>query len=101
MRQHDRVQGVVDAYLEAVDDEAPGIVEGLYLTGSAALGEFRPHTSDIDFLAVTRHQPDAVAVAALGRAHARLRTRFPRPFFDGRYVTWDELASDPRQAGPG
>jgi len=40
-------------------------------------------------------------VAALGRAHTRLRNRCPRPFFDGRYVTWDELARDPRQAGSG
>jgi hypothetical protein len=97
---HDRVEDVVDAYLEAVDDEAPGLVEGLYLTGSTALGEYRPNTSDIDFLAVTSTRP-TVAVAAIGRAHRRLRNRFPRPFFDGRYVTWDELARDPRHAGPG
>src|SRR6185503_10101730 len=101
MRVHERVREIVDAYLEAVDDEAPGLVEGLYLTGSIALGEFRPHTSDIDFLAVTTNAPDAAAVAALGRAHSRLRKRCPRPFFDGRYVTWDQLSRDPRQAGPG
>jgi hypothetical protein len=97
----DQIQRVVDAYLEAVDDEAPGLVEGLYLTGSTALGEFRPHTSDIDFLAVTSHQPDAAALAALGRAHIRVRKHCPRPFFDGRYVTWGELERDPRLAGPG
>jgi hypothetical protein len=92
---------VVDAYFEAVDDEAPGLVEGLYLTGSTALEEFRPHTSDIDFLAVTSNLPDAAALAALGRAHARLRHRCSRPFFDGRYVTWDDLARNPQQASPG
>lgn len=97
----DGVQSVVDAYLAAVDAEATGLVEGLYLTGSAALGEFRPRTSDIDFVAVTSHPPDAAAVAALGRAHTRLRARYARPFFDGRYVTWDELAHDPRQASRG
>ena len=86
---HERVQGVVDAYLEAVDAEVPGLVEGLYPTGSTALGEFRPGTSDIDFVAVTPNPPTAAAVAALGRAHTRLRARCPRPFFDGRYVTWD------------
>ena len=64
MRLHDRVQAVVDAYLEAVDDEAPGLVEGLYLTGSIALGEFRPDTSDIDFVAVTANHPGAAAIAA-------------------------------------
>jgi hypothetical protein len=101
MPLHDRVERIVDAYLEAVEDEAPGVVEGLYLTGSTAFGEFRPHTSDIDFLAVTSNPPDGPGVAALGRAHARLRKRCRRPFFDGRYVTWDDLAHDPLQASPG
>jgi hypothetical protein len=92
---------VVDDYLQAVDDEAPGLVEGFYLTGSAALGDFRPHTSDIDFIAVTSQSPDASARAAFGRAHTRLARRHSRPFLDGRYVTWNDLARDPRQVGPG
>src|SRR5262245_1381857 len=101
MPLHDHAERIVGAYLEAVDEEAPGLVEGLYLTGSTAFNEFRPRTSDIDFLAVTSNPPNAADVAALGRAHARLRNRCPRPFFDGRYVTWDELARDPRQVGSG
>jgi hypothetical protein len=95
------VDTVVRTYLAAVDAEAPSLVEGLYLTGSTALGEFRPHTSDIDFVAVSARPPDASSVAALDRAHRRLRARMPRPFFDGRYVTWDDLSGDPRQAAPG
>jgi hypothetical protein len=98
---HEGVRAVVDVYLGAVDAEAPGLVEGLYLTGSTALGEFRPRTSDIDYVAVTAKPPDALAVAALRRAHRQLRRRHPRPYFDGRYVTWDDLASDPRAVGPG
>jgi hypothetical protein len=98
---HDHAERIVGAYLEAVDEEAPGLVEGLYLTGSIALNEFRPRTSDIDFLAVTANPPNAADVAALGRAHARLRNRCPRPFFDGRYVTWAELARDPTLAASG
>lgn len=101
MRLHDQVQHVIDAYLEAVDDEAPGLVEGLYLIGSIALGEFCPRTSDIDFLAVTSNHPDTAALEALRRAHTALRNRCRQPFFDGRYVTWGELARDPNQAGPG
>jgi len=101
LRLHDRVRAVVDAYLRGVDEEAPGLVEGLYLIGSTALGEFRPGTSDIDFLAVTSQRPGPAAVAALGRAHARLRRQCPRPFFDGCYVTWDDLSRDPEDAGPG
>jgi len=97
----ERAQRVVDAYFESVDREAPGLVEGLYLTGSVALGEFRPQTSDIDFVAVTAAPPDSSALAALSRVHRRLHERYARPFFDGRYVTWDELARDPRAVQPG
>ena len=100
MRVHPLVRGVVDAYLDAIDGEMPGLVEGLYVTGSVALGDFRPRTSDIDFVAVTVNPPDATgAIAALRRAHRRLRTRWPRPYFDGRYVTWDDLAHDPAAIG--
>ena len=59
------VQEVVDTYLETVEAQVPGLVEGLYLVGSVALGDFRPRTSDIDFVAVTTTRPDTVAVAAL------------------------------------
>jgi hypothetical protein len=46
------VTTIVDAYLDALDTDAPGLITGLYLTGSAALNDFRPRTSDIDFVAV-------------------------------------------------
>lgn len=89
------------AYLSAVDAEAPGLVDGLYLLGSVALGEFRPGTSDIDYLAITAAPLDRAALAALARAHRRARLRHPRPHFDGRYVRWRDLASDPRRLAPG
>lgn len=40
-------------YLEVADRLEPGLVEGLYLQGSIALGDYRPGVSDIDFVAVT------------------------------------------------
>lgn len=93
------VENVVNAYLEAVDAEAPGLIEGLYLTGSVALGDFRPRASDIDFVAVTARPLDANATVAVGRAHVRLLRRFPRPLFEGFYATWDDLAADPAHCG--
>ena len=92
---HPLVDRAVAQYLSAIDAEAPNLVEGLYLTGSAALGDFRPRSSDIDFVAVTATRPDSAGLAALARAHRRLRTRCRRPCFDGLYVTWDDLANDP------
>ena len=95
-----QVQTVVEAFLAAVDAEVQVPVEGLYLVGSLALGDFRPHRSDIDFIAVTASRLDAASLNALEQIHARLRQRWRRPFFDGIYVTWDDLAVDPAAAGP-
>lgn len=91
-------QDVVGSYLNAADRAVPGLVEGLYLEGSVALGDFRPHTSDVDFVAVTAQRPDPAAIAALERVHALMRGR---PFFDGSYLTWDDLAGNPADAVPG
>jgi len=95
------VQAIVDRYLETAHAEAPDLVEGLYLVGSVALDDFRPNQSDIDFVAVTTDRPDAAACEALTRVHTRLRTQQRRPFFDGLYVTWRDLADDPRGIDPG
>ena len=96
------VQRVVQSYLAEVDEEVPGLVEGLYLTGSVALGDFRPHESDVDFVAVTARHPDERSLAGLAWAHARLRERCPLPDFEGLYVTWEDLTRSPaqRRLGP-
>lgn len=96
------VSAVVAAYLEAVDTEAAGLVEALYLVGSVALGDFRLHTSDIDFVAVIGARPDVRNMVSLQRMHVHLQSVWRRPFFDGIYVTWSDLARDPTQidAGP-
>jgi hypothetical protein len=91
---------VVDTYLTAADAALPGLIEGMYLVGSLALRDFRPHRSDIDFVSVTAARPDAAAIAALSRVHVQLQKWWPRPFFDGIYVTWDDLAADPTRLGP-
>ncbi|MEV1289798.1 aminoglycoside adenylyltransferase domain-containing protein [Micromonospora sp. NPDC049679] len=98
---HPVVREVLDAYLRAVDDAVPGLVQGLYLTGSVALDDFHVGVSDVDFVAVTAAKPDDQQVHGLRRAHALLTRQCPRPFFDGPYVTWSELALAPRHAQPG
>ena len=90
------VKNFVGAYLQLADAEAPGLIEGLYLTGSAVLDDFRPNTSDIDFVAVTATPPDTAALTAMERVHARLRKRFPRQLFDGVYLSWGELKHEAR-----
>jgi hypothetical protein len=94
------VDDIVSDYLELAHLEAPGLIQGLYLVGSVALADFRPRTSDIDFVAVTGPPPEGPALRALARVHGELRARWPRPSFDGLYVTWDDLKLDPSHVGP-
>ncbi|MFE2109615.1 aminoglycoside adenylyltransferase domain-containing protein [Kitasatospora sp. NPDC059463] len=101
MTVHPLVHEIADAYLALVDAAAPGLVEGLYVVGSTALGDFHPERSDLDFVAVTADPVTAGQLVALERAHARLALRHPRPVFDGPYLTWHELAGPPAQAAPG
>ncbi|HLL68309.1 MAG TPA: nucleotidyltransferase domain-containing protein [Micromonosporaceae bacterium] len=98
---HPLIADVTAAYLDAVDTEAPGLVQGLYLVGSAAVGDFRPGASDIDFVAVSAQPVAEQGVAALRRAHTTLAARHPRPHFDGIYVTWADLAGEPSRVQPG
>jgi hypothetical protein len=66
------IDEVVCQYLELAHLEAPGLIQGLYLVGPVALDDFRPRTSDIDFVAVTGPEPDESALRALARVHAEL-----------------------------
>jgi hypothetical protein len=91
---------LVSAYLELVDAEAPGLVAGLYLTGSLALGDFRPRQSDVDFVAVTAAPIEAPLLARLEQVHAALTARMPDPLFEGIYLTPGDLRSDPAEVGP-
>ena len=91
------VRQVCGEYLEQADAEAPGLVTGLYLVGSLALGGFRQDRSDIDFLAVTSRRPDPEDVAGLGRLHAEMARRHRRPVLDGVYVRAADLSRHPAE----
>ena len=86
------VRTVCETYLALLDEAVPGLVEGLYLHGSLGFGEWYPGRSDVDFVAVTSGRPDSAAVRRLAEVHERLGDTFPRPAYDGSYVTWEDLA---------
>ena len=95
MTTHPLALGVADAYLALVDAALPEFVEALYLVGSAAMGDFRPPLSDVNFVAVSRARPGHGEMAALAEAHARLALDRPAPALDGFYLTRDDLRAGP------
>ena len=86
------VRELCGRFLEELDAEAPGLVTGLYLLGSLALGGYREDKSDVDFLAVVSKRPGEVEVAALGRVHARMSESHPKAALDGVYVRAADLS---------
>jgi hypothetical protein len=89
------VRGVVDRYLELADAALPGRIEGLYMVGSTALGDYSPGQSDVDFVAVTGDLLTTEEREQLRSLHAGLLEVVPRPFLDGIYVTWEHLRQNP------
>lgn len=88
------VAAAVEAWLGHHDRLAPGAVEGLFLVGSVALGDWTPR-SDIDVVAFVADPTDADTVAALGAAHEAYRAEGGRPTVDGPFLSWADVTSPP------
>lgn len=89
------VASALGTYLEIVDSIAPGLVEGLYVVGSFALGDWQPGRSDIDIVAITAEPATDDDFALLQTVHALLGERQPRPCIDGPYLAWADLIAAP------
>jgi Nucleotidyltransferase domain len=86
---------VVNRYLDLIEVALPGRIEGLYLVGSTALGDYTPGQSDVDFVTVTGDLLTTEEREQLRSLHAGLLEVVPRPFLDGIYVTWEHLRQNP------
>ncbi len=84
----------IDDWLAHHDRVAPGVVEGLYLVGSVALGDWTQR-SDIDVVAFVADPTDVDTVAALEAAHETYRSDGDRPTVDGPFLSWADVASPP------
>jgi hypothetical protein len=96
----DAVDDLTGHYQDLIDRHHQGLLEGLYLVGSVAMDDYHPGRSDVDFVAVTTRP---VSEAEIGPVHAELaaysRNRPAAealPYFDGIYVTAEQLSGDPR-----
>lgn len=87
------VVAALGAWLAAHDDEAPGVIEGLYVVGSVALDDWTSH-SDVDVVAVVADPSDPDLFDALARAHRLVQERAAAAV-DGPYVAWGDLVVPP------
>ena len=92
------VREATGRHLAALDAVAPGLIEGLYLTGSVTLGDYQPGRSDIDFVAfTTRPADDPEVVSLLASVHEGLGLPMT---YDGNYVSLAGLPDVPDDERP-
>ena len=85
-------RAALDEYLAALDAALPGVVRGVYVTGSAALGDWQPGRSDLDIVAVTEGPLGGPQLDALEALHAGLAGR---PYRDAVYVPAGAVGARP------
>jgi Domain of unknown function (DUF4111) len=85
------VQAVLNAYISLVNDSLPGLLAGLYLHGSLALGAYDPGLSDIDFIAITSRRCTPSDIDTLCVIHHTLIERYPQAQLEGSYLQWLDL----------
>lgn len=91
-------RSAIDSYLDRLDGALPGVCEDIYLTGSIALGDWRPGRSDLDFLAVTTRRLTDADIEVLARLHIQLTSQ---PHLDVIYVDAGDIGRGPVDGSPG
>ncbi len=85
------VQAMLHEHIVQVHDSLPGLLAGLYVHGSVALGAYQPGLSDIDFIAITSRTCAEHDIAALRAIHQALATSHPYAPLEGSYLQWQDL----------
>jgi hypothetical protein len=86
----------LEQLVAGLDATAPGLVRGILLTGSIALGDGRSGQSDIDLVLVRDDAADqAATLTALESVLAGLRRDHPRPLLDGIVLSAADLKVGP------
>jgi hypothetical protein len=94
-------QSDLETYLSALDSVLPAdAVEGVYLTGSAALGDYRHGHSDLDILTLTTRVLSEEELSALEQMHKTLESG-RQPHADAVYVAREHLGKLPPEDAAG
>jgi hypothetical protein len=96
----DVLQPLLNEYVRVMEQKIPGLVSGVYLYGSIALGAFDPNFSDVDFIAVTQRHCTAQDVQALSEIHRELQQKYPQWALEGSYVQAQDLGQPENKIEP-
>lgn len=81
------VEKVLRDYVSQMTAAYPNLIEGVYITGSVALGDYYSKKSDIDFMTVLKEIPPEDLLRRLKHIHLNIEKAYGRPKLNGYYVT--------------
>ena len=87
------IRPTLQEYLAAMDQQIPGLLNAFYVEGSIALGGFNERFSDIDFVGILDHYPNANELAALQNIHKAIGKNYPQWQVSGSYIQQNELSN--------
>ncbi|MEH7087382.1 aminoglycoside adenylyltransferase domain-containing protein [Neobacillus drentensis] len=86
---HPRIQAILNEYITRMQQVLP--LQGLYIYGSIALGDYSLELSDIDFIAVTEARLNSDCIHHVEQVHRLIEKKYPKPNLNGIYVTGGDL----------
>lgn len=81
------VANVLSDYTTKLTSLFPDTLEGIYLTGSAALDDYYSKKSDIDFITVLKETPGKNSIEQLKIIHKNIEKTHHYPKLNGYYIT--------------
>ncbi|WP_409272121.1 aminoglycoside adenylyltransferase domain-containing protein [Neobacillus sp. SCS-31] len=90
-REPELVFKVCETYIDLWHKHLPGKLEGFYLHGSIVLGAFEDHSSDLDFVAVTKNPLEEEELQIVKKIHKAIAASYPKPEMDGMYIVWEDF----------
>jgi len=94
------IQPLLDDFLAEVNQTLPGLLNGFYLYGSIALGNFHPTKSDVDFVAILNRPATENEIAQLSLIHERIHETYPAHQMDGSYLQKSDIGKLPDEMNP-
>lgn len=91
---------IMEYYVSGLLEIFQGLVEGVYLTGSIALGAYHKGKSDIDFTTVLSRKLQVNEMKDILSLHKRIESLYPKLVMEGHYVTADVLGKLPSEIEP-
>ena len=94
------IEEIISLYINSVNRYLPHLLEGFYLYGSIALGDYSLELSDIDFIAITKERLQESEIAVLAQVHCEIEFKYKKPNLNGIYLTWSDLGRLPEDTQP-